>query len=107
MKNTFTLSIIAVFLLVGCSGNKDAAQGLITFDITETPSVHKDLNIQDFMDVEYIPLETTDEFLHQGAIMYVGDKYIALRNMVNDGNIYIHDRSGLRACVETRWEYYL
>lgn len=94
MKNTFTMSIIAASLLVGCSGNKNATQELITFDVTETPSGYKDLIIQDFMDVEYIPLETTDEFLHQGAIMYVGDKYIALRNMVNDGNIFIHDRSG-------------
>ena len=94
MKNTFIFSVVTACILVGCSSKTDSDQELITFDITEAPSVHKDLIIQDFMDVEYIPLETTDDFLHQGAIMYVGDKYIALRNMVNDGNIYIHDRSG-------------
>ena len=94
MKSTFIFSVVTACILVGCSSKTDSDQELITFDITEAPSVHKDLIIQDFMDVEYIPLETNDEFLHQGAIMYVGDKYIALRNMVNDGNIYIHDRSG-------------
>ena len=44
------------------------------------------------MDVEYIPLETTDEFITQGAVLSIGDKYILIKNYVNDGNIYVFDR---------------
>ena len=44
------------------------------------------------MDVEYIPLETTDEFITQGVVMAISDKYILTKNYVNDGYIYIFDR---------------
>lgn len=44
------------------------------------------------MDVEYIPLETTDEFITQGAVLSIGDKYILIKNYINDGNIYVFDR---------------
>lgn len=33
------------------------------------------------MDVEYIPLETTDEFITQGAVLSIGDKYILIKTM--------------------------
>lgn len=52
----------------------------------------KEIVLQDFMDVEYIPLETTDEFITQGVVMAIGNKYILTKNYVNDGDIYIFDR---------------
>ena len=55
---------------------------------------HKDLVLQDIMDVEYVPLESTDEFLCQGIVEAVGKALLLVRNAVNDGNIYIFDRSG-------------
>lgn len=33
------------------------------------------------MDVEYIPLETTDEFITQGVVMAISDKYILTKTM--------------------------
>ena len=46
------------------------------------------------MDVEYIPLETNDEFINQGYVQAVGEKYIIVANYNNDGNIFVYDRSG-------------
>jgi hypothetical protein len=46
------------------------------------------------MDVEYIPLETADEFVCQGLVQDIGKDIIVVRNRVNDGNIFIFDRKG-------------
>ena len=50
--------------------------------------------LQDFMDVEYIPLETNDEFVNQGCVQAVGEKYILVKNYRNDGDIFVYDRNG-------------
>ncbi len=47
---------------------------------------------QDFMDVEYVPLETNDEFITQGIVEAIGKKVIVVRNM-RDGNIFVYDRA--------------
>jgi len=44
------------------------------------------------MDVEYIALETTDEFITHGNVMDIGKKFIIVKNNTNDGNIFIFDR---------------
>jgi hypothetical protein len=46
------------------------------------------------MDVEYIALETTDEFICQGIVLDVGKEIILVRNQGNDGNIFVYDRAG-------------
>ena len=51
----------------------------------------KTLVVQDFLDVEYVPLETNDEFVTQGDVLAAGNKYIVVRNFTNDGNIYLFD----------------
>ena len=52
----------------------------------------KELALQSLMEVEYVPLETTDEFVTQGDVLAVGDKYMVVKNWVNDGDIFIFDR---------------
>jgi hypothetical protein len=44
------------------------------------------------MDVDYIALETTDEFLTQGSVQTVGKEYVLVKNRNNDGDIFIFDR---------------
>ncbi len=59
----------------------------------------KELILQDFMDVEYIPLETNDEFVTQGKVMAIGAEVILITNWYNDGNLFVFDRNtgkGLR-----------
>ena len=45
-------------------------------------------------DVEYIPLETNDEFICQGVVQDIGDEMILVKNNISDGNIFIFDRKG-------------
>jgi len=48
----------------------------------------KELILQDFMEVEYIPLETTDDFITLGIVMAIGKEIILVRNRVGDGDIF-------------------
>lgn len=94
MKKTSILLFALLFALAGCSGGKQSAGDLITVDITKSPSHKKELILQDFMDVEYIPLETNDEFINQGFVQAIGKKNIVIKNRNSDGDIFIYDRSG-------------
>lgn len=85
------LATVLLVILVGCKGNEQSNDGLIIVD-TSKSYPKKELILQDFMDVEYIPLETTDEFLTQGMVKDVGEKYLLITNRSNDGDIFIFDR---------------
>jgi 6-bladed beta-propeller len=93
-----TISIWTIILLViticgGCTQTGTQDDDFITVDVTANYP-HKELVLQDFMDVEYIPLETTEEFLWRGNIRAVSKDIIVATNFKNDGNIFIFDRSG-------------
>ena len=97
MKNSsaFVFILLLSFLLLttGCGENKQPTDDFITVDVTKNYP-KKELILQDFMDVEYIPLETNDEFVCQGGIQAVGKNHIIVINHNGDGNIYIFDREG-------------
>ena len=93
MKNFFTLSTLLSTLLVAGCGERNAPSdnGLVTIDATKSYP-EKTFVLQDLFDVEYVPLETTDDFLTYGAIQAVGEEYILSTNMGNDGDILLFDR---------------
>jgi len=91
-KTNLILTILLFAVMTGC-GIKQSTDDFITVDVTKSYPV-KNLILQDFMDVEYIALETTDEFITQGRVMDIGKKYILVTNWNRDGNILIYDRSG-------------
>lgn len=94
MKGVITISAMILFLMTGCEGNKQSTDNLITVDVIANYP-EKELILQDFMDVEYIPLETTDEFITAGNIQVIGKDVIILKNMGRtDGDIFIFDRKG-------------
>ena len=84
----------------GCGEKKQAVDKqtivneLITFDVKKSYSTKKDMIIQDFMDVEYIALETNDEFVNQGRVRDIGKEYILVTNRTGDGDIFIYSRNG-------------
>lgn len=94
MKKTKLIS--AVFLLTvmaGCGGGKKPlADDLITVDVNANYP-KKELILQDFMDVEYIPLETSDDFITKGLVKAIG-KNILLVSRGTNGDILVFDRSG-------------
>ena len=65
----------------------------ITVDVTANYP-KKELVLQEFMDVEYIPLETGGEFYCQGIVLAIGKEIILIKNRVDDGDIFVFDRNG-------------
>ena len=93
MKRAILISVIALIVMSGCGGKRQA-DAFITVDVKKTYSEKKELILQDFMDVEYIKLETNDDFVNQGVVMDIGKKIMLVKNRVQDGNIFVYDRTG-------------
>ena len=95
MKTLIFIETILLLLLAGCGKDTTSTDGFITVDVTKSSySPKKELVLQDFMDVEYIPLETNDEFINHGYVRAVGEKYIIVTNYRNDGDIFVYNRKG-------------
>ncbi|MDR1371494.1 MAG: 6-bladed beta-propeller, partial [Dysgonamonadaceae bacterium] len=103
---------ITVFFLTGsCSKNKNLSSGnketeneklkvsenektvpdILCFDI-DKKYPEKKITLQDIAEVNYISLETNNEFLCNGIIEFVSDKIIICNN--SDGTILIFDGTG-------------
>ena len=100
-KTIMRQSLIAagMFLLtggmVGCgTSSTQEKEDLIVVDVSKDYP-KKELILQDLFDVEYIPLETTDEFVTLGWLQAIGKDVMIIRNMfAADGDIFIYDRKG-------------
>ena len=73
---------------------QDIKRDFITLDLRKNYTSKKELILQDFMDVEYIALETNNDFVNQGVVVDVGKEIIIVRNGINDGDIFIYNRLG-------------
>lgn len=94
MKYTIVFIISLLFVLSGCIERQKSIDGFVAVNISETPSFKKELILQDFMDVEYIALETTNDFINQGYVQDIGANVIVVKNRNRDGDIFIYDRNG-------------
>jgi len=95
MKKEIGIFLIVLFIVAGCSERRQTDNDdFITVDVTKSYPQKKDIILQDFMDVEYVPLETNDDFLTQGFVQAIGKEFIIVKNRVDDGNIYIYDKNG-------------
>ena len=103
MKNSNTISaIILLAVMAGCGGSKQSADDIIIVDVTKSYP-DKELILQDFMDVEYIPLETNDEFVTQGDVLAIGKEIMLVKNYRSDGDIFVFDRNGKGLGKFNRW----
>jgi len=93
MKNVNIFSAILLLAMTGCGGNKQSDNEFITVDVTASYP-KKELILQDFMDVEYIPLETGGEFYCQGVVKAIGKEIMLVTNTTRDGDIFVFDRNG-------------
>ena len=94
MKGTTIFFLFILLITAGCKRQNQTADNLITVDVTKNSFPKKELILQDFMDVEYIPLETNDDFVNQGFVQAVGEKFIIVANYRKDGDIFVYDRTG-------------
>ena len=76
--------------MVGCgTSSTQEKEDLIVVDVSKDYP-KKELILQDLFDVEYIPLETTDEFVTLGWLQAIGKDVMIIRNMfAADGDIFI------------------
>ena len=88
-------ALLVASLLFGCGdGKQKEPDGLITVDVSKSYP-KKELILQDLFDIEYVPLETTDEMLTEGHIQYISDNYMIFKNLGRmAGEIFIFDRQG-------------
>lgn len=96
MKTVNVIWIITLLMLIGCGRNNRSYNekvGVISVDV-KNDYLSKELFLQDFMEVEYIPLESSDGFLCQGVVLDIGENLILVRNESQDGNIFLFDRTG-------------
>ena len=92
MNRVKTISVmILLVVLAGCGENKQSNDDLIVVDVLKSYP-KKELILQDFMDVEYIPLEISDEFVCQGWVQDISKDILIVRNNMNDGDIFVFDR---------------
>lgn len=93
MKKATTILATLLLVMVGCRSDQQPADDLITVDVTKDYP-KKELILQDFMDVEYIPLETSDEFITKGSVKAIGKDFLLVTNQGRDGDIFVFDRAG-------------
>ncbi|RHJ91083.1 6-bladed beta-propeller [Bacteroides sp. AM07-16] len=101
MKKATIILIGILFIITGCRGSKQSetqSDNIIIVDVTANYPP-KELILQDFMDVEYIPLETNDDFITMAYIQAIGKDVIILRNRkkTSDGDIFFFDRKNGKA----------
>ena len=84
-------------ILFGCySGSKKySTENLYVIDISKNYP-KKEIRLQHIADIEYIPLETTDDALigSSPALSYVSDKYIVIRDVIPPHSIFVFNRNG-------------
>jgi len=92
-RQSSIIAIILAVVLVGCGVGNNPSEEIITVDVRANYP-EKELILQDFMDVEYIPLETSNEYITYGYVEAVGKNVIVVKNKATDGDIFIFDRNG-------------
>lgn len=100
MRNVkYALVLVFSMIVLGCKvGNGQLRDGIIRVDMYANYP-EKEMILQDFMDVEYIALESTDNFITKGIVKAVGKNIILVTNSGRDGDIFVFDRAtgkGLR-----------
>lgn len=94
MKTTKLLLVIP-FILMGCQiiNVQSKAGNLPVFDFSKNYP-QKKMRLQEMADIEYVPLETTDDILlSDGAVLSaVTDKYILVHE-TRHGDIFVFDRN--------------
>jgi hypothetical protein len=94
MKHLRLTVVCTLFALMSGCGEKEAENVPLPVMEVSKDLPKKELILQDLFDVEYIPLQTTDESVTRGVVRAIGEKYIVTTNYREDGDIFIFDRSG-------------
>jgi hypothetical protein len=96
MKSKALYWILLSVTLMGCRfGNHKPATGSLPVIDLSNNYQKKEIRIQDIADIEYIPLETTEDVLldYNSFVSYISDNYIVV-NSIPKGGVCIFNRKG-------------
>jgi hypothetical protein len=93
MKRLITLLPITLSVMTGCTESRQLTGDFVTVDVMASYP-KKELILQDFMDVEYVALETMDDFVCQDLVLDISKNRILVRNYPGDGDVFLFDRNG-------------
>ena len=91
--------ILLIVILSCCQSSKKKESGFMSelpvIDVSKNYP-EKIIRLQDIADIEYIPLETTDDVLlgQNCVISYISDKYIIVYESLMKHDIFVFDRNG-------------
>ena len=86
MKGTTIFFLSILLITTGCKRLDQTADDLITVDVTNNSFPKKELALQDFMDVEYIPLETRQKETN-ATTAYASIQKLKILPLKKSGNI--------------------
>lgn len=98
MKNINKLPILPILVLLfplllsACQNSDPKVGDVITVDVTKSYP-EKELILQDLFDIEYLPLETSDEFVTAGDVVYFGEELMWIGNY-RTGDLQLLNRQG-------------
>ena len=85
--------VLSVLFLVGCETKQSNKKEYITIDISKSYP-KKELIMQDLFDIEYIKLETNDQFVTRGNVQGIDENFLVITDWGRTGNIYLANRQG-------------
>lgn len=95
MNSKISIIFLSI-ILFGCQQNNriDKSDNLPVIDIHKNYS-QKEIHLQEIANIEYIPLETTDDVLlgQHCLLSYISSKYILVRD-IWQGDVFIFNRKG-------------
>lgn len=93
MKKNYSHWFIALAMLIGLQGcqSTKTENELATVDLSKTYP-EKIIKLQDVFDVEYVPLETKEDFITGGEVLAIGDALIVTVNNAMEGTLFLFDR---------------
>lgn len=90
MRTKLLNLVVASLLLSSCTRHNQMEDIIIVNVENDYPK--KEYILQDIANVEYVKLESTDEFVTKGLARSVSDNYIVTFNGGRDRDIFLFDR---------------
>jgi len=93
MKQDFLSFFVAMAVAFASCSTKTVNTDIISIDLSKKYS-QKEILLQDIADIEYVPLETTDDVLlgQMSFVSHISDRYIVVFDF--SGDIFVFNRNG-------------
>lgn len=92
MKIVDIVYFMFVLFLTGCTFSEETDDGLIQIDVNQVYQ-EKELNLKNIADVEYVYLESNDDYIFQGGLKYITKTTIAVYDQAT-GSFLFFSKNG-------------